>query len=195
MNALDIIQDEIKTCRLCKLSENRNNAVPGEGATEASILFIGEGPGAQEDLQGKPFVGASGKVLKERLESIGMSRKEVYITNIVKCRPPNNRPPKDEEIESCKPYLERQIELIKPKLICILGRTALEVLLNKKPISKERGNFFEHDGKTFFVTYHPAAVLHNPNLRDILDQDFSTMRKWLEKSEKTKRTILDFLTD
>ena len=181
MESLESISREVNQCRLCRLSEKRLKTVPGEGNSKSEIMFVGEGPGAEEDRQGKPFIGAAGKILTKRLASIGLTRDMIYITNIVKCRPPENRLPKNDEIQACDPYLYKQIRMINPKLICLLGRTALIALIGGNSINKERGKFIVSDNRTFFATYHPAAILRTPSLGRILEQDFDTIKKWLEQ--------------
>ncbi len=177
---IDELSNVIRSCKLCKLSLTRINAVPGEGNSKTSILFIGEAPGATEDKMGRPFVGAAGKLLDELLRSIGLDRGKVYITNLVKCRPPNNRDPEPDEISSCSPYLETQIALINPKIIVTLGKHSTIYMLKKvdinvTSITKVRGKFYEWKGILIFPTYHPAAALYNPNLRKILENDFKTL--------------------
>ncbi|HIC97690.1 MAG TPA: uracil-DNA glycosylase [Aquificaceae bacterium] len=165
-NELEKIAAEIVTCVKCPLHKNRANAVPGEGNPRAEVMLIGEAPGAEEDKQGRPFVGAAGRLLNEALEKAGFSREEVFITNIVKCRPPRNRVPTEDERRACLPYLHRQLEVIKPKIICLLGRTPLETLIGPYSISKMRGRTIEKDGWLFFLTYHPAAAIYNPSLKE-----------------------------
>src|ERR1041385_6914386 len=134
-DSLEKIEAEVRGCPLCKLSRTRKNAVPGEGQLSAKIMFIGEAPGRSEDEKGRPFVGTAGKILDNLLEKTGIERSQVFITNVVKCRPPNNRVPDDDEVVACRPYLERQIALIRPKVICILGRTAFSSVLGGRSIS------------------------------------------------------------
>ena len=138
-DSLEKIAADVRGCPLCKLSRSRKNAVPGEGQLSAKIMFIGEAPGRSEDEKGRPFVGAAGRILDELLKKAGIERSEVFITNIVKCRPPNNRVPKEDDLTACRPYLDRQIALIKPKVICILGRTAYSSLLGGSSITANRG--------------------------------------------------------
>ncbi len=177
---LDELNNVIRNCKLCKLSISRINAVPGEGNPNASVLFIGEAPGATEDEMGRPFVGSAGKLLDELLKSIGLDREKVYITNLVKCRPPNNRDPEPDEISSCSPYLETQISLINPKIIVTLGKHSTIYMLKKvnisvTSISKVRGKFYKWNAILIFPTYHPAAALYNPKLREVLEKDFKTL--------------------
>ncbi len=164
--------EEIKSCTLCPLSEGRTNAVPGEGNPLASIMFIGEAPGFNEDRQGRPFVGAAGGVLDNMLATIGLGRYDVYIGNMLKCRPPDNRDPKPSEMDTCRPYLDRQIDLIDPKVIVTLGRHSFGKFFPGEAIGKSRGRPRRWRGRTVFPVYHPAATLHNPRLRPVLEEDF-----------------------
>jgi len=179
-----------ETCP-CGLSANATQAVPGEGSVDADIMFIGEAPGKKEDAQGLPFVGAAGKFLNEMLESINMSRKDVYITNIVKFRPPNNRDPLPNEIEASRPWLEDQIKLIQPKVIVFLGRHALNRFFPDEQISKAHGKLLKKEIKNipvsnFFALYHPAAALYNGSLREVLFEDFKKLPKIIEIIKKDK---------
>ena len=180
------IVKEIINCKKCELYKTRTNAVPGEGPLNAKVMLIGEAPGKSEDLQGRPFVGMAGKLLTELLESIGVSRRNVYITNLIKCRPPENRDPLPREIIACSPYLDKQIELIKPKIIITLGKHSTKYILSKagihvSSISKIRG-------KVYYLyilglkikiipTYHPAAALYNPKIKGLLKHDFENIIK------------------
>ncbi len=156
------LEKACNNCTRCKLCHNRHNVVIGTGNKEARIMFIGEGPGADEDIEGIPFVGKAGKLMDKAFEGIGIDRKEVYIANIVKCRPPNNRNPEYEEAESCKEYLESQINLIKPQIIILLGSVALKNILGKEyGITASRGKWFEKDGIKILPTFHPAALLRD----------------------------------
>ncbi|MGD1835178.1 MAG: uracil-DNA glycosylase [Nitrososphaeraceae archaeon] len=167
----------IKGCTLCSLSKTRKNAVPGEGQFKKKILIVGEAPGVSEDRIGRPFVGSAGKILRRTLENNNFSISDIYITNIVKCRPPNNRQPNINEKKMCSGYLEKQIQILKPKIICILGSVALDYLLNLKPITKYRGKIINKDKKNFFVMYHPAATLYNRNLLKIFEEDVKSLSK------------------
>ena len=174
--------EEIKDCQLCDLSKTRTNLVFGEGNPKASIVFIGEAPGNHEDLQGKPFVGAAGKILTQLLESVGLRRDDIFIANILKCRPPENRNPKPEEIETCIPHLWKQLDLIQPKVVCTLGNFATQTLLGKKvAISKVRGQYFQVRNSFVFPMYHPAATLHQGGLREVLKEDFRNLKDFLSK--------------
>ena len=161
---LDELQEKIKDCKKCDLWKTRTNFVFGVGNPKADIVVIGEAPGADEDLQGEPFVGRAGKLLNKILEATGFSREEVFICNILKSRPPGNRNPAPEEVEVCKPYLDKQLKIINPKLVLLLGKVAAESLLKlKDPLGKIRGKIHDYKGWKVMVTFHPAALLRNPN--------------------------------
>jgi uracil-DNA glycosylase family 4 len=169
--------EEIKTnvvnCTLCKLCYDRKNAVPGRGNLNSKILFVGEAPGRNEDNLGLPFIGFAGKILEESLKKAGLRREDVYITNIVKCRPPNNRVPEKDEISTCLQYLRKEIQIISPTVVCILGATALQSLLNLKNLQKYHGQIITHDNITYFITYHPAATIYNKDLRELFFNEIS----------------------
>ncbi|MGC8573580.1 MAG: uracil-DNA glycosylase [Caldisphaera sp.] len=197
---LNELNNSIKNCKKCKLYQNRKNAVTGYGNIKAKIMFIGEAPGRNEDIQGKPFVGSAGKLLDYLLNKIGLKRDEVYITNVVKCRPPNNRTPLKEEIEACIPYLKEEIDIIKPEIIVALGRTsgeALSLISNQKweGIEKERGIMKEIEYNNMKIkimsTYHPAAALYRPEIKNKLEQDFEKINN-ISKERKGKN-LLDFI--
>ena len=175
MGDYDKLVQEIDSCVKCALSRGRTRSVPGSGATDADIMFIGEGPGYYEDQQGVPFVGAAGNLLNEMLASIRLSRRDVYITNMIKCRPPNNRDPFPAEISACSGYLDRQIEMIKPKVIVALGRFSFAKFFPTETISRARGKPRLWNGLVVYPMYHPAAALHNPNLRPALERDFARL--------------------
>jgi len=187
---LEAIADRIKNREVeIELAKTCLNPVPGEGNANAKLMFVGEAPGAQEDKQGRPFVGASGKFLGEMLESIGLKREDVYITNIVKFRPPENRDPNKHEIEACMPILFEQIEVIRPKLVIFLGRHSMNVFFPKLKISEAHGERIEgevalEDGskfmQNFLPLYHPAAALYNGSMRKVLLEDFAKIPKILE---------------
>ncbi len=167
------LRTEILSCQKCGLAVTRNHVVFGEGNPKAEILIIGEGPGAEEDKTGRPFVGRSGKLLDKILDACGFTRKEhVFIANIVKCRPPNNRPPMPEERAACIPYLDKQIEMIDPKIIILLGATALSMVDTKSKITKVRGNWIIWSNRLVMPTFHPSALLRNPNLKKDSWEDF-----------------------
>ena len=171
---LELVQ-EINVCQKCTLSEKRTNAVPGEGSTSADIMFIGEGPGYYEDQQGRPFVGRAGQVLNDLLATIDLKREDVYITNMLKCRPPENRDPLQGEISACGGYLDRQIELIAPRVIVTLGRFSFGKFFPGESISKARGTPRKWGDLWIYPIYHPAAALHNPRLLPALEDDFKRL--------------------
>ena len=167
------VAGEVVLCTKCRLCSTRKHAVPGEGSTTARVVFVGEAPGEQEDNQGRPFVGAAGKLLTELIESLGLRRDDVYITNIVKCRPPNNRPPRKDEAQACRPYLERQIALIQPRVICPMGNSAIhELMKTEDSVTVLHGIPFEVDSITYFPLYHPAAALYTFSLKKVMEEDF-----------------------
>ena len=170
--------DTIKDCVDCDLGHTRKNFVFGEGNPESEIVFIGEAPGEKEDLEGIPFVGKSGKLLDKILAAIQLNRKDVYILNIVKCRPPENRNPSIEEINKCERYLKKQLKIIQPKIIVALGRIAAQTLLNNKnTLSDLRNKIHKYENIDLLVTYHPAALLRNPNLKKDAWEDFKTLKR------------------
>jgi DNA polymerase len=172
---LEHIAAEVRQCTACKLHLSRKLAVPGEGPAQADILFIGEGPGFHENEQGRPFVGAAGAFLEQLLASVGLTREQVFITNIVKCRPPGNRDPQAPEIEACSGYLERQIRALNPKVIVTLGRFSMARFLPNARISAIHGRAQHAGGRTVVAMYHPAAALHQPSLRQTIEQDFARL--------------------
>jgi DNA polymerase len=174
---LEKIAREIRNCRKCELWKTRRNAVPGEGSEKAQVMFIGEAPGKIEDETGRPFAGRAGKILDEWLSFLGLTRKEVFITSVLKCRPPGNREPRKIEIRACKGYLLRQIEVINPKLIVLLGSVAVDTFLGEKSI-KNHGKLLE--GK-YFILFHPAAVLYNPRFKEIVRKDLEELKVVIEK--------------
>lgn len=195
-DSLEKIASEVIGCPLCKLSRSRRNAVPGDGQLSSKIMFVGEAPGKNEDEQGKPFVGAAGMILNQALEKARIKRAEVFITNVVKCRPPGNRVPENDERSICRQYLDRQISLIEPKIICILGSTAYSSILGGKSITKNRGKIMERNGQKYFLTIHPAAAIYNKNLRSVLNNDLFLLSKEIKKMEYDKRTsLLDYIVD
>jgi DNA polymerase len=172
---------QVKSCTFCTLSEKRTQAVPGEGSRTADIMFIGEGPGFYEDRDGRPFIGPAGHLLDGLLASIDLKRENVYITNMIKCRAPNNRDPLPIEIQSCGPYLDKQIELIAPRIIVTLGRYSFGKFFPSQTISKARGRPQKWNDLVIYPMYHPAAALHNPGLRPVLEQDFQKLLSLLEE--------------
>jgi DNA polymerase len=172
------LETEIRGCGRCILSESRTLAVPGEGSADADLMFLGEGPGQEEDLQGRPFVGRAGQLLTRIIEAMGLSRGEVYITNIVKCRPPENRNPSAEEIEACAPYLRRQLESIRPKIIVTLGNVPTQNLLGTRSgITSLRGTFQEHSGIPVMPTFHPSYLVRNEQNRELKRKVWEDMKK------------------
>lgn len=172
----------IRACRLCPLAETRTHAVPGEGPLDAEVMLIGEAPGMNEDRQGRPFVGAAGQFLSELLAEAGLRRDEVYICNVLKCRPPGNRDPLPGEIAACSEYLELQIDLVDPLVIVTLGRFSMARWFPQQAISRIHGRVKEVDGRYIVPMYHPAAALHQGNLRDVLIADFRNLRDVLARA-------------
>ncbi|MDA4111311.1 MAG: uracil-DNA glycosylase [Thaumarchaeota archaeon] len=184
---------DIQKCELCRLSKSRTNAVPGSGnVVDVEIVFVGEGPGRNEDLAGKPFVGSGGRLLDQLMQSAGLKRESVYITNIVKCRPPKNRKPVRDEVEICTSnYLERQLDILKPKLICTLGATALEYFTGETKMGENHGKLFHarKSGIPVLPTYHPASIFRNPPYRKLLENDLRMLPNIIESLGKTSKTI------
>ena len=190
MDSLEKIKGEVISCRKCKLYKDRHTPVVGAGNPKARIMLVGEAPGANEDRQGIPFCGAAGRILDELLVSAGLAREDVYITNILKCRPPNNRDPESEEIKSCTPYLDRQIEIVKPQVLCCLGNFAARYIMSKYGFAKEVAGITKIHGRVFsyhsifdslkiIPFYHPAAATYNVNLKSILVKDFKILKEVL----------------
>ena len=184
MNSLEEIAQLVSGCTQCDLHRGRANAVPGEGAPDAELMFIGEGPGVQEDRQGRPFVGPAGRFLEELLGSIGLTRRQVYIANMVKCRPPQNRDPLPAEIGACSVYLNRQIELIDPALIVTLGRFSLARFFPGESISRARGRVREKDGRRIYPIMHPAAALYRQEMRGSIEEDFRRIPEILAQARQ-----------
>lgn len=176
---------DIEACRACPLREGCSRTVPGEGDRSARLMFIGEGPGADEDRLGRPFVGRAGQLLTRMIEAIGKTREEVYICNVVKCRPPQNRTPTDEEAAACRPFLQRQIEGVRPRLIVLLGSTAGRCLLGESfhGVRADRGKWFFRGGSWILPTYHPSALLRDPTLKRAAWEDFKAARDKLAAIE------------
>lgn len=178
--SLEVLYNDIHDCMRCELGATRNKFVFGTGDPNADLLIIGEAPGRDEDAQGEPFVGRSGKLLTSILESIQLSRDDVFIANILKCRPPNNRRPSTSEVDTCEVYLHKQIELINPKYILALGLTAADTLLKEKCVMKDiRGEILDYRGKKLMITYHPSALLRNPNLKRPVWEDMKKLKELL----------------
>ena len=186
---LQEIRQEISTCQLCQLAKGRLNAVPGEGPSKVDIMFIGEAPGFHENRQGKPFVGQAGQFLDELLQAAGLNRDQVYITNVVKCRPPNNRDPLPEELKACQRYLDEQIALLDPQVIVTLGRISMAKFITGGRISAIHGRTHNVGNRKVVTMYHPAAALHQPALRPVLLEDFSRLKKFIS-SRANRRSLI-----
>jgi len=178
---LEKLNRQIASCRECQLGQMRGNAVPGEGPADATIMFIGEAPGFHEDRQGRPFVGAAGKFLDQLLASIDLERSDVFIANVIKCRPPGNRDPQPEERAACRPYLDRQIELIRPRMIVTLGRFSMARYFPGATISRIHGHEKVSGGVIYYPMFHPAAALHQPRWRPMIEEDMRRIPLLLEK--------------
>jgi len=181
VSELEALAVEIAQCTRCLLHRGRTRAVPGEGPQNAEIMFIGEAPGFYEDQQGRPFVGAAGQFLEELLKEIGLQREQVFIANVIKCRPPGNREPLPEEIEACKPFLDRQIELLHPRLIVTLGRFSMARAFPNARISSIHGQPRKIGGVIYYPMYHPAAALHQPSLRRDVEEDMRRIPELLKQ--------------
>jgi DNA polymerase len=180
---LEEVAQEVSICEKCDLQYSRKKGVPGEGPVDAEIVFIGEGPGFHENIQGRPFVGPAGEFLEELLGTIGMTREDVFITNVVKCRPPGNRDPAPEELKACSPYLDRQLQAIKPKVIVTLGRFSMARYIPHAKISEIHGQPIKVRGVLVVPFYHPAAALHRPSLRPVVEEDFAKLPGLIEDAE------------
>ena len=185
------VKENVIKCTKCDLCKTRINAVPGKGNFQADVIFVGEAPGKNEDQNGEPFIGVAGKKLSVALEEAGVSRDEVYITNIVKCRPPNNRVPTTNERDTCKEYLKQEIAIIKPKLICILGNTAFNSILGGSEITKFRGKVVRKDNLLYFLTIHPAATIYNQKLIDVLKNDIVKLFDLIRDLKNNKEVMID----
>jgi len=187
-DSLDRVDIEVRNCQLCRLCETRTNGVPGEGDAHAEIMFIGEGPGFHEDQQGRPFVGAAGDLLVEMLRVIGLRREEVFITNVVRCRPPGNRDPLPDELDACHAYSERQITLLQPKLLVTLGRFSMARFFGTGPMRDLHGRVRDWQGITVLAMYHPAAILRTPTpeMRRIYEDDFREIPLLLAEANKKR---------
>jgi len=179
---LEQVAEEASVCTKCELQYSRKHAVPGEGPADADMMFIGEGPGFHENEQGRPFVGAAGRFLEELLGTIGLKREDVFITNIVKCRPPGNRDPREAEIEACNEYLERQIQAINPKVIVTLGRFSMGRFIHNAKISHVHGQPMRIKGRLVVPMYHPAAALHQGSLRPVIESDFAKLPELIDEA-------------
>ena len=190
MNPEDVLKEiaeQTNVCTHCKLHYSRKNGVPGSGNPHSKILFIGEAPGFHENQKGIPFVGAAGKFLDELLDAIQLKREDVFITNVVKCRPPSNRDPDTEELEACRPYLDRQIAAINPTVIVTLGRISMGYFIQNGKISSIHGGTFWSNGRMIIPMYHPAAALHQPSLREVVKADFLKLPDLIKKARENRQ--------
>jgi len=188
---LDIVKQKVIKCKKCELYKTRDNAVPGKGNFKSDVIFVGEAPGKNEDKHGEPFIGIAGKKLNSALEMAGVSRDNVYITNIVKCRPPNNRVPKTDERNRCQEYLKEEIAIIKPKIICVLGNTAFNSVLGGSEITKFRGKVIRKNNQLYFITIHPAATIYNQKLIDVLNEDIAALFELIKELKNNKEISID----
>ena len=188
---LEIIKQNVIECTKCDLSKTRTNSVPGKGNFHSNVIFVGEAPGKNEDKNGEPFIGIAGKKLSIALEGAGISREEVYITNIVKCRPPKNRVPTTIERGTCQEYLKQEIAIIKPKIICILGNTAFNSLLGGSEITKFRGKLVRKENNLYFLTVHPAATIYNQKLIPVLKKDMVKLFNLITELKNNKKVKID----
>lgn len=184
-NRISALKQELLSCEKCRLCSTRNNTVLGEGNINANIMFIGEGPGHDEDMQGRPFVGPAGQLLDKMLASIGLDRNNTYIANIVKCRPPQNRVPEEDEAQACLPYLRKQFAIVKPKIVVCLGATAARYVIDRNiRITRDRGNWYEKMGCSFIATFHPSALLRDPSKKRDAWEDMKKIREKLDDINK-----------
>ena len=188
---LETIKQNVIKCTKCDLCKTRTNAVPGKGSFQSDVIFVGDAPGRNEDKNGEPFVGVAGKKLSIALEEAGISRDAVYITNIVKCRPPNNRVPNTNERNTCQEYLKQEISIIKPKIICILGNTAFNSILGGSEIIKFRGKIVQKNNQLYFLTIHPAATIYNQKLIDVLKNDIVKLFDLIRELKNNKEVPID----
>ena len=188
---IEQIKEEVIKCTKCELSETRTNSVPGKGNFKSDVIFVGEAPGKNEDEKGEPFIGIAGKKLSSALENAGVSRDDIYITNIVKCRPPSNRIPKTNERETCQEYLKQEISIIKPKIICVLGNTVFNSILGGSEIMKYRGKVAQKDKQLYFISLHPAATIYNQKLVDVFKKDIKKLFKITRELKNDKKIKID----
>ncbi len=188
---LEKVKQNVIKCTKCELCKTRTNAVPGKGNFKSDVIFIGEAPGRNEDKNGEPFIGVAGKKLSAALEGAGISRENVYITNVVKCRPPKNRVPSSNERDTCKEYLKEEIAIIKPKIICVLGNTAFNSVLGGSEIIKFRGKIIRKDNQLYFISIHPAATIYNQKLIDVLNDDIIKLFDLIKKLKDGKEIPID----
>ncbi len=188
---LQTVKQKVIKCTKCDLCKTRTNSVPGKGNFQSKVIFVGEAPGRNEDKSGEPFVGVAGQKLSIALEEAGISRDEVYITNIVKCRPPNNRVPSTNERNTCQEYLKQEISIIKPKIICLLGNTAFNSILGGSEITKFRGKIVQKDNQFYFLTIHPAATIYNQKLVSVLKEDIIKLFSLIRELKNGKNIPID----
>ena len=188
---LEKIRQQVIECKNCELYKTRTNSVPGKGNYNADVMFVGEAPGRNEDLKGEPFVGVAGKKLTLVLEEVGISRDDVYITNTVKCRPPGNRIPSKTEKEKCQDYIAKEIKIIKPKIICVLGNTAFASILGGSEITKYRGKVARKGDQLYFITIHPAATIYNQELIKVLKEDIKKLFLVTRELKNGKKISID----
>ncbi len=188
---LEIVKQNVIKCTKCDLCKTRTNSVPGKGNFQSNVIFVGEAPGKNEDKNGEPFIGIAGKKLTIALEEAGISRDEIYITNIVKCRPPNNRVPSNIERNTCQEYLKEEISIIKPKIICILGNTAFNSILGGSEITKFRGKVARKNNLLYFITIHPAATIYNQKLVGVLKEDIIKLFSLIKELKNDKDITVD----
>jgi len=182
MEDLKRIEEEITACNRCPLAAGRTNPVPGEGPLDAQVMFVGESPGEKEDLAGRPFVGNAGRVFDRLLENAGLRRDEVYVTGILKCRPPENRAPRATELKACKDFTLRQIEQVRPRVVCLMGSHAIKALLGSKAaLNRMHGQPVRKNGLVYFPTFHPAAAFYNEDLRPVMEEDMRRLRHLLDQ--------------
>jgi DNA polymerase len=188
---LESIKQQVIECKKCELSKTRTNSVPGKGNFHSDVIFVGEAPGKNEDKHGEPFIGVAGKKLTNALQGAGISREQVYITNIVKCRPPENRVPTTIERSTCQEYLKQEISIIKPKIICVLGNTAFNSLLGGSEITKFRGKVVQKNNQLYFLTIHPAATIYNQELIKVLKADIIKLFDLITELKNKKKISID----
>ena len=188
---LETTRQKVIECTKCELSKTRTNAVPGKGNFQSDVIFVGEAPGRNEDKNGEPFVGIAGQRLNLALENAGVLRESIYITNVVKCRPPNNRVPTISERNTCQDYLQKEMSIIKPKIICILGNTAFNSILGGSEITKYRGKIVKKDKQFYFLTVHPAATIYNQELITVLKEDIAKLFDLIRELKNGKQISID----
>ena len=188
---LEKLKQNVIKCKNCNLHKTRTNSVPGKGNFKSDVIFVGEAPGKNEDKNGEPFIGIAGKKLSAALEEANVSRDEIYITNVVKCRPPDNRVPNTDERNTCQEYLKEEIKIIKPKIICVLGNTAFNSVLGGSEITKFRGKIIRKDNQLYFISVHPAATIYNQKLIKVLKKDIKKLFKLIRELNNNKEIKID----